>query len=110
MMYADENEANERKLTLARMARVTAARLAGDFGCNGRVMVQCRRCFIANDMRPVTATQLQRWAFAGQPRQQWHHWSLTRALRSLGAVQVGRSPHGNHPAIWSLDLCNMTAT
>jgi hypothetical protein len=65
-------------------------------------MVQCRRCFIANDMQPVTSVQLRRWAFAGKPRQQWHHWSLTRALRSLGARQIGRASAGARPAIWSL--------
>jgi hypothetical protein len=73
-------------------------------------MVQCRRCFIANDMRPVTSVQLRHWAFAGQPLQQWMHWSLTRALRSLGAVKLGRSSTGRRPAIWSLDLRNMPAT
>jgi hypothetical protein len=89
---------------LASIARARAARTAGETGGPGRVMVQCRRCFIANNMQPVTATDLRRWAFAGQPRQQWHHWSLTRALRSLGARQIGRATSGNHPAIWSLAL------
>jgi hypothetical protein len=89
---------------LASIARAGAARTAGEMGGPGRVMVQCRRCFIAHHPNPVTAADLRRWAYAGQPRQQWMHWNLTRALRSLGAVQVGRSPHGNHPAIWSLAL------
>jgi hypothetical protein len=66
-------------------------------------MVQCKRCFIVNDFRPLDSAELRRWAFAEKPRRQWMHWSITRALRSLGARQIGRAPGGNHPAIWSLD-------
>jgi len=65
-------------------------------------MVQCRRCFIAHNMQPVTSADLRRWAFAGKPWAQWQHWSITRALRSLGAVKLGRAAGGNRPMIWSL--------
>jgi hypothetical protein len=75
---------------------------------DGRVKLQCRRCFLANEMRPVDSAQLRRWAFAGQPRQQWMHWSLTRALRSLGARQLGRAVTGNRPMVWALDHASPT--
>ena len=77
---------------------------------DGRVIVQCRRCFLAHHPDPVTSADLRRWAFAGKPWAQWQHWSLTRALRRLGARKLGRASGGNRPMIWSLDLCNMPAT
>jgi hypothetical protein len=88
--------------TLASLRRAWEAFDAGA-PRDGRVKLQCRRCFLARYPDPVTSADLRQWAYAGQPRQQWMHWNLTRALRSLGAVQVGRSPHGARPAIWSLD-------
>jgi hypothetical protein len=100
--------ADERKLrTLASRRRAWALFDAGA-PRDGRVKTQCRRCFIANDMQPVTSADLRRWAFAGQPRQQWMHWSLTRALRSLGARQIGRASGGARPAIWALNLSSPT--
>jgi hypothetical protein len=69
---------------------------------DGRVIVQCRRCFIAHHPDPVTSADLRRWAFAGQPWAQWQHWSLTRALRRLGARKLGRAITGHRPMIWLL--------
>jgi hypothetical protein len=89
----------------ARRARTARANAAFNAAAprDGRVIVQCRRCFIAHYPEPVTAADLRRWAFAGQPWAQWQHWSLTRALRSLGARKLGRAITGNRPMIWALD-------
>jgi len=90
---------------VARRASIATARLSANAAAprDGRVIVQCRRCFLAHHPDPVTSADLRRWAFAGRPRQQWMHWSLTRALRSLGARQIGRASGGARPAIWALD-------
>jgi hypothetical protein len=66
----------------------------------GRVITQCYRAFLAHHPDPVTMSELRRWAFAGQPRRHWHYWSITRALRRLNAVSLGRD---GRPGIWALD-------
>jgi len=86
----------------ARTARANAA-FNASAPRDGRVIVQCRRCFLAHHPDPVTSADLRRWAFAGKSWQQWQHWSLTRALRRLGARKLGRASGGNRPMIWSLD-------
>jgi hypothetical protein len=56
----------------------------------GRVIRQARRAFIACG-RPLTMTELREWCFAGQERKHWQYWSITRALRRLGARSLGRA-------------------
>ncbi len=76
----------------ARLAQIAA--LSKD----GRVFRQVRRCFIAFG-RPVTMTELRAWAFAGRPRQHWHYWSITRALRRYGVLIV--RGHGRRAGVWA---------
>ena len=48
----------------------------------GAIIRQTRRCFIARD-GVATMRELRSWAYPGQPRQHWHYFSITRALRRL---------------------------
>ena len=53
----------------------------------GRIRRQTRRAFVARN--PRSMTELREWCYPGQPRQHWHYWSITRALRRLGAQRIG---------------------
>jgi hypothetical protein len=66
----------------------------------GRIAKQCRRCFVARDFKPVSMTELRRWAYPGQARQHWHYWSITRALRRLGATTLGRA---GKAGVWAIN-------
>jgi hypothetical protein len=34
--------------------------------------------------------ELRTWAYPGQPRQHWHYWSITRALKRRALADVDR--------------------
>jgi hypothetical protein len=69
----------------------------------GRLQRQAKRCLIAND-GSATTTQIRAWCYPGRERQHWHHAEIRRALRKLGAHQIGRSPTGvGRPSIWALE-------
>jgi len=53
----------------------------------GRIRRQTRRAFIARN--PRSMTELREWCYPGQARRHWHYWSITRALRRLGAQRIG---------------------
>src|SRR5215472_10563862 len=67
----------------------------------GAIARQCRRCFVAHDFKPVTMTELRGWCYAGRKRQHWMYWSITRALRRLGAVSLGRA---GRSGIWTIPV------
>jgi hypothetical protein len=68
----------------------------------GAIARQCRRCFVANDFGPVSSALLRQWAYPGQPRKHWHHWSIVRSLRRLGAHPIGRANGRGRPVIWAI--------
>ena len=96
-----ENNMKEQMETKIERRRrsIDTARLSFDAALPrlGRVARQCRRAFYAHD-GIATMTQLRQWCFAGQRRQHWHYWSITRALRRLNAVSLGRA---GRPGIWA---------
>ena len=65
---------------------------------SGRVMKQTRRAFIARN-GPLSMTELREWCYPGQARQHWHYWSITRALRRLGAQPLGRT---GRAGVWAI--------
>ena len=85
----------------SRIARALAAFNAA-LPRDGRVIAQCRRCFLAHDSQPVSVSKLRQWAFAGRPRRHWHYKSIARALRRLNARQVGRANGPGRAGIWTL--------
>jgi hypothetical protein len=54
----------------------------------GAIIRQCRRCLIAHDGL-ATMRELRSWAYTNQSRQHWHHTSIYRALKRLGAKRIG---------------------
>jgi hypothetical protein len=44
--------------------------------------------------------ELRRWAYPARQRQHWQYWSITRALRRLGARPIGRAGGIGRPGIW----------
>jgi hypothetical protein len=66
----------------------------------GRLVTQARRGLIANDGL-ATTSQLLQWAYPHE-RRHWHCDELRRALRKLGAKQLGRSGGRGRPIIWSI--------
>jgi len=54
----------------------------------GAIIRQTRRCLIAHDGL-ATMRELRSWAYPGQPRRHWHYFSITRALRRVGAQRIG---------------------
>jgi hypothetical protein len=68
---------------------------------SGRVITQTRRAFIASGGRPLSMTELRQWCFAGRERRHWHYWSITRALRRLGAISLGRA---GRAGVWANPL------
>ena len=72
----------------------------------GRLARQCKRAFLAHNNQPLSMRELREWCYPGRERQHWFYINIKRALRKLGAVQIGRSPTGvGRPAIWALDAC-----
>jgi hypothetical protein len=88
--------------TERRRRSITRARLSFDASLprEGRIARQCRRCLIAKD-RPVTMTELKQWCYAGQEHRHWQYWNIKRALRKLGARQIGRANSPGRPAIYA---------
>jgi hypothetical protein len=68
----------------------------------GRVARQCRRCFIANEFRPVSMTQLREWCYPARPLQHWFYINIKRGLARLGARQIGRAGGRARPAVYAL--------
>ena len=71
-------------------------------------MVQAGRGLIAHD-GVATTTQLLQWAYPRE-RQRWHCNELRRALRQLGAKEIGRADGLGRPIIWALRMANPVAT
>jgi hypothetical protein len=42
------------------------------------------------------------WCYPGKPFRRWQCFSIRRALRYLGAVQIGRAGGRSRPAIYRL--------
>jgi hypothetical protein len=66
----------------------------------GRIATQARRCLIANGV--ATTSQIREWCYVGKPRRHWHHTEIRRALRQLGAKEIGRAGGPGRPIIWSI--------
>jgi hypothetical protein len=54
----------------------------------GRIGRQTRRALIARH-GIASMRELRDWCFPGQPRRHWHYFSITRALKRLGAQRIG---------------------
>jgi hypothetical protein len=67
----------------------------------GRVRRQAKRGLIAHDGM-ATTTQLLEWAYPSRDRKHWHCNELRRALRQLGAEEIGRDDGPGRPIIWAL--------
>jgi hypothetical protein len=89
-----ENSARSRIATARRSFNARLPRV-------GRVRRQCERCLTIHN--PASMSQLRSWCYAGEPFQRWQCWSIKRALRKLGARQIGRAGGIGRPGIWSLD-------
>ena len=66
----------------------------------GRIQRQCRRALL---VRPtVTMSELcSRWCYPRRPRKHWFYINIKRALRKLGAEQIGRADGPGRPAIYA---------
>src|SRR6478672_2975130 len=69
----------------------------------GRIKKRVLRAFIANNWQPLTTGELLPWCYPRLKRfQDWHRWSVRRALLQV-AQKVGRSDHGlGLPFLWRL--------
>ena len=67
----------------------------------GRILRQCRRCLVAHN-NLATSRDLREWCWPAQPVQHWFYWSITRAMKRLGAKQIGRAGGVGRPAIWTI--------
>ena len=65
----------------------------------GRLARQCKRAFLAQPN--LSMRELIEWCYAGRTRQHWFYRNIKRALRSLGAVQIGRANGRGRPAIYA---------
>jgi hypothetical protein len=68
----------------------------------GRVQRQAKRCLLAHNGR-TTTTEIRRWCYP-RDHKHWHYTEVRRALRQLGAEQVGRGLTRGRPGIWSLSV------
>jgi hypothetical protein len=68
----------------------------------GRIRRCVKRCFIVSNGRPIFARDVIGRAFPRIRRvQDWHRWSVRRALLSEGAVAIARSRFGRgRPNLW----------
>jgi hypothetical protein len=46
-------------------------------------------------------TELRAWSYAGRDHKHWQYWNIKRALKRLGAKQIGRASGHGRPAIYS---------
>ena len=67
----------------------------------GRVMLGCRRGLIAGNGF-ATVSLLREWCYAGRPYRPWHCGEIRRALKQIGARQIGRARGMGAPGIWTL--------
>jgi hypothetical protein len=67
----------------------------------GRVMRGCRRGLIAGD-GSATVSQLRQWCYAGRQYRPWHCGEIRRALKQIGARQIGRATGMGAPGIWTI--------
>jgi hypothetical protein len=65
----------------------------------GRLAGQSKRAFLAQPNPSMR--DLCDWCYPGQPRRHWFYINIKRALRQLGAVQIGRAGGIGRPAIWA---------
>lgn len=68
----------------------------------GRIRKSVRRCFIVSDGKPILARDVVARAFPRIERvQDWHRWSVRRALLK-DAVVIGRNRYGRgRPNLWA---------
>jgi hypothetical protein len=76
------------------------ALVIASFPREGAIARQCRRCFIARN-GSATMTELRAWSYAGRDHKHWQYWNIKRALKRLGAKQIGRASGHGRPAIYS---------
>jgi hypothetical protein len=69
----------------------------------GRVMRQCRRGLIAA-RGLATVGQLRAWCYAGRQYRPWHCGEIRRALKQIGAKQIGRARGMGAPGIWAISV------
>jgi hypothetical protein len=71
---------------------------------NGRVQKAVRRAFIMSDGKPLSTSDLMRWAFPkldGRYEQLWRYWSVHRAAERY-AIKIGRADRGyGPPVLWA---------
>jgi hypothetical protein len=64
-------------------------------------MTGCRRCLVARN-GVATVREIREWAYVGRPQRHWQYAEIRRALRQLGAKQLGRSGGRGRPGIWAI--------
>jgi hypothetical protein len=67
----------------------------------GRIMIGARRGLIAGN-GIATVSQLREWCYAGRPYRPWHCGEIRRALKQIGARQIGRARGMGAPGIWAI--------
>jgi hypothetical protein len=67
----------------------------------GAIARQCQRCFIAHN-QTAHMGQLKSWCYAGREHRHWMYWNIKRALKRLGARQIGRAGGRARHAIWAI--------
>jgi hypothetical protein len=76
----------------------------------GRIKRQVRRAFIANNGRPLTTGELLPLCYPRLKRfDDWHRWSVRRALLQL-AERVGRRMGRGLPFLWAPKSAAMLPT
>jgi hypothetical protein len=67
----------------------------------GAIARQCRRCLIGHN-GVATMAEFKAWAYAGREHRHWQYWNIKRALKRLGAKQIGRAGGRARPAIYAI--------
>jgi len=73
---------------------------------NGRVQIQCKRCFWAHD-GPITTSDAIEWSYPQRlmlddRRPNTFNRAVRRALVSIGAQRVGRAGTQGRPWLWRM--------
>jgi hypothetical protein len=100
------NLAGEERRNSSARSRTATARRSFDPSLprQGRLARQCKRAFLAHNNQPLSMRELREWCYPGRERQHWFYINIKRALRKLGAVQIGRAGGIGRPAIYATCL------
>jgi hypothetical protein len=101
MMHGDCNNSGNRCMSArTRTSRGRRLVIASETRL-GRIKRQVRRAFIASNGRPLTTGELLPICYPRLTRfQDWHRWSVRRALLPL-AIKVGRRMGRGLPFLWA---------